>query len=116
MKKELRDSYFAGLIDGEGCIGLHSHGAKKHRRITIGVAMTCEKTVRALHAHFGVGGVALIKSANPKWKDQWRWRTSARVAREVLEVIRPYLITKAELVESLPQKKGCVLQPKMSPE
>jgi hypothetical protein len=95
MEKQLRDAYFSGLIDGEGCIGLYAGGGRdKHARECIQVKMACETTIKALHEHFGVGHVIFQKRLRPHWKDQWRWRVSCKMARVVAEIVRPYLITK----------------------
>jgi hypothetical protein len=109
VDRVLRDAYFAGLIDGEGNIGSHSAGRRnpvtgEHQvKPIIQVKMTCEKTIRALHEHFGVGHVVYQDGDQPGWKPSWRWRATTLSARKVAEVIRPYLITKAEdLAEHFP--------------
>jgi hypothetical protein len=99
MEKQLRDAYFAGLIDGEGYIGIKQAGTHKRpqKKLEIKVNMTCYKTVLALRDHFEKGNVRPRKAA-PGCKPQWVWSVTCRAAREVLDVIRPYLITKAEAV------------------
>lgn len=104
--KKLLDAYFAGLIDGEGTVGVYKFASGVVRPI-IKVDMTCEKTVRALHEHFG--GYCGIKKteALPNRKPQWHWEVTFNRARHVCEQLRPYLITKAENAEailSLPKK------------
>ena len=90
----IMDAYFAGLIDGEGHIALSKKSPTSFRPVVV-VEMTCEKTIRALHTHFGVGTVRFVPRRKEHHKDQWKWRTVCNGAREVLSRIRPFLITKA---------------------
>jgi hypothetical protein len=57
---DLRDAYFAGLIDGEGCLRLKPKPGNGTAPL-IAVNMACEKTIRTLHTHFQRGTV-IIKS------------------------------------------------------
>lgn len=101
MKTELLDAYFAGVIDGEGTVAVYTqhHGARM--RPIIKVDMTCERTINALHSHFG-GYIGVKKiEALPNRKPQWRWEVSFSKAKEVAIRIRPYLITKADGADSI---------------
>jgi len=89
---KIRTAYFAGIIDGEGSIGMTSNGKNKPKKFTVEVKMTCLKTVSAIHKHFGVGHILTRPSKNPSWKNQWRWRVSGQPARLVIEKIKPFLI------------------------
>jgi hypothetical protein len=92
---DIKDAYFAGLIDGEGHIGLAKKG--NGVRPLIHVNMTCFRSISALHGHFGVGTVRpKAKPSNPKWKQQWVWRIYYYDAIGVALRIRPYLIAKAD--------------------
>jgi len=94
MNKNLLDAYFAGLIDGEGTVGIYKFSSGAIRPI-VKVNMTCEKTIIALHQHFGgYMGVQKIESI-PNRKPQWHWEVTFKKAVEVCKSIRPYLITKA---------------------
>jgi hypothetical protein len=95
--EELRTAYFAGLIDGEGSIGMTSNGAGKPKRLTIEVKMSCQKTIKAIKDHFGVGHIAARPSTTEGWRDQWRWRATGPSARMVLDAVKPYLITKQDI-------------------
>ncbi|MGB3653675.1 MAG: hypothetical protein WBA41_21005, partial [Rivularia sp. (in: cyanobacteria)] len=88
-KTLLIDAYCAGLIDGEGYIAVAKKDAKTLRE-KVSVKMTCEKTVRFLHHHFGVGAVRLVPRQNPKWQNQWEWYCVCESARFVINRIRPY--------------------------
>lgn len=101
MSNEIKDAYFAGLIDGEGHISIHSRGANRTKgRPIIVVAMTCERTINAIRDHFGVGTVRPAK-VKEGCKPQWRWRVSYKNARIVADRIRPYLITKEEALQKV---------------
>ena len=107
MTEKLKDAYFAGLIDGEGTIGVYAFASGMIRPI-IKVDMTCEKTVKALHEHFGgYFGVKKIEAKTNR-KQQWHWEVTFLRAKAVCERIRPYLITKADnadAVLALPARK-----------
>lgn len=92
--QRLRDAYFAGLLDGEAHIALTRKFPNSFCP-TVAVEMTCEKTIRALHLHFGVGTVQFVPRRKEHYKDQWKWRTVYNGAREVMSRVRPFLITKA---------------------
>lgn len=100
MKTEILNAYFAGLIDGEGTIGVYTFKSGVTRPI-IKVDMTCETTIKALHQYFG-GYMGVKKVENlPNRKPQWRWEVTFSKAKEVARLLMPYLITKtanAELV------------------
>lgn len=91
-----QNAYFAGLIDGEGCLFLEKRSGSRAGQVrpTIEVGMTCKLTIEALRAAFG--GNITFKAAKGTRKDQWRWRVQDRRAREVLAYIYPHMITKRE--------------------
>lgn len=95
MKTELRDSYFAGIIDGEGCVALHGRGTGRSKRPIIQVEMSCEKTIQAIRDHFNVGTVRPVKVPSNR-KPRWRWFVSYANAKKVADRVRPYMITKQE--------------------
>lgn len=99
METNIRDAYFAGLIDGEGYIGFAKKGLNGRRPI-ISVNMTCEKTLLAIQSHFGVGTVR-PKPKRPPERMQWIWRVYYFDALAVAQRIGPYLITKADNVSAL---------------
>lgn len=89
----IKHAYFAGLIDGEGCISLQKRSDHHGYRPTVEVKMSCLNTILALKEEYG--GTFLNKPAEREgWKDQYRWRVQDRSARLVIDKIYPYLITK----------------------
>jgi hypothetical protein len=105
---DLRDAYFAGLIDGEGYI--HLAPKRGSFRQHVKVNMTCEKTVLAIRDHFKVGKVRPRKKEKPHHKDQWLWQVYYYDARMVLTRILPFLITKRgdaeKVLEYVPRRRG----------
>src|SRR5262249_51353211 len=101
--------YFAGLIDGEGYIGLHKKD-KSRIRPMISVDMTCQTTIDAIHCYFRVGTVRPKKIRKPHHKPMFRWCAIYNDARMVISRILPFMITKrkdAELVLAhKPKPKG----------
>jgi hypothetical protein len=100
MTRSELTAYFTGIIDGEGCIGLHSRGAGKGRKAVIEVKMTCETTIIALRNHFNEGTVRQRKVPDGR-KPQWVWRVTDRKARTVYAEIKPYLLTKKAIGEQV---------------
>ncbi len=109
----IKAAYFAGLIDGEGCITIRRRVLKGTRGVEITphveVRMTCVLTITALANYFG-GNVRDVKVAAGR-KPQWRWRAASARARRVINEILPYLITKAVqartvLDGSMPRKQN----------
>lgn len=82
-----QDAWCAGLIDGEGSIGIY--GGK----IMLRVVMTDEHTIRTLQARLG-GPVRRWERAAPRMT-VWRWYCRSRDLLAVLKRLRPYLVTKA---------------------
>lgn len=99
---KLKDSYFAGLIDGEGCIRLERK-TERNRTLreapTVQVKMTCLKTINALRDYFGCGSIQPYKPVKAHYKPQWRWRVRDKSAALVLHRILPYMITKRDEAE-----------------
>jgi len=94
-----RIAYFAGLIDGEGYIGSIYHKRHNTTYIKIKVNMTSHETIMALKDFFG-GNIHKRKHVDGN-KQQWEWRVSCKKARIVLNLIRPWLITKATKVDEV---------------
>ena len=100
MNKELR-SYLAGIIDGEGYIGIKKCHRKEqkspyyHERISIGIES--EKIIDIFHKNFG-GSKSLWKgnknSILRQNRENWRWEASDKKAAEVIKFFIDKLIVK----------------------
>ena len=89
--------YTAGIVDGEGCIGIYSPNTKrKHTkyRLTVSVANTQEWLCQWLKFAWG-GRVRLAKTGKPNSLPLWEWQISAKQAGEFLKLILPYLKIKS---------------------
>lgn len=94
---ERPDSYWAGIIDGEGTIVIarnrQKNGKLKHKlRVTVG--MTHEETIKSLHLAFG-GNISLRHRQKEHWKDVWVYETCSQGALNLIRHVSPWLITKA---------------------
>ena len=96
----------AGLVDGEGWVGIHQLGKKDGKsrrmgqyRICLEVANTNYAMVDFIHQRFG-GSVSFRKQKN-RSKAHWKWRVSSYNAMLALDALYPYLLVKR------PQAKLC---------
>ncbi len=90
-------AYAAGIIDGEGSIGIackkpekSNHSPNHFAHITVG--MTDHQVPEWLHETFG--GNLRYKPADPPRRAQASWRVSYRLARRFLKAVQPYLKVK----------------------
>lgn len=89
------DSYAAGLIDGEGYIGVQASGGSFQVRLK--VAMT-DKGLPALQRMEWLYGGRIYfesKSNDPARRDVHVWALTGVAASEVIRKIRPFLTVKA---------------------
>lgn len=101
--KETDLAYFAGLLDGEGCIVIvavkHSYGIEYKARIL--VVNTDRKMIEWCVEKFN-GFLHQRRFRNKKWKDCFSWhRGIAKKDEEWLRSLLPYMITKKERVQLL---------------
>ena len=92
-------AYLAGIIDGEGCIGLHRKGLHSCGNgvryfVSVGVQMTDERVVLRFKELFG-GGIRYRKRSDVE-KVSVEWRVSGQVALCFLKKIREWLILKQD--------------------
>lgn len=93
---EFRDqdlAYAAGLIDGEGCIGIYRLG--NHYRANVNVQMTHEAAVRWLHEHFAGTFRAISKVGMGNREKQHRWDLHQKdKIVSFISSVYPFLIVK----------------------
>ena len=100
MPTETEISYLAGIIDGEGYIGIDSSYKRKNKphnyQVRIGIANTNIKLLNWVKSIFGgwVGKKGKPKKSNHK--QSYEWRLQAKKAEEIIKMIYPYLIIKKE--------------------
>lgn len=93
-------AWAAGIIDGEGTIGMTRNRVGTNRRATesfqvrISVRMTHKQTVKKLHALFG-GTFKLARAVySLRHNDCFEWYVGDLKTVEVLNKIRTHLVTK----------------------
>ena len=99
---ESERAYLAGLIDGEGCIGLTKYHSRILRQDRIGcycarmsIAMT-GKELYDFQAEIGVGKIRTQKRQHAHWKDVHVWHMGANACRTILPQVIPYLRFKRQ--------------------
>lgn len=84
-------SYLAGLIDGEGSVGLYANG--NGYGFIIQINMTDKDTINWLHETFG-GLKYFVQRKKPHYKDAWRWVLCGNKAIELYQKIYSFLRIK----------------------
>lgn len=69
--------WFAGLLEGEGCLSNFPAKGRKATKWSMMVKMTDHDVVQKIHMLFG-GNLYFKKLENPKHKDQYHWQTGNR--------------------------------------
>jgi hypothetical protein len=95
-------AYVAGLIDGEGYIGImESHGYYA-ARADIGMAEVALPLLNWLHARFG-GSVCQSRAESEKWAAAFRWSLHGKRAAAFCRCIAPLLRLKRRQAEIVSQ-------------
>lgn len=91
----MTDAYAAGLIDGEGCIGIaHSNGVFS-ARVDVGMTSKARGLLDALRREYG----GMIRNSRPgtaQWDAAECWTLHGSAAAPFLERVAPHLQLKAE--------------------
>lgn len=88
-------AYFAGLIDGEGCIGINKFRIKNHYtywRLRIQVTNTDSNICFWLKRE--LGGCVSTHHPHFPWSTRYVWAITGKKAGELLKKILPYLRIK----------------------
>jgi len=83
-------SYLAGLIDGEGTIGLANLKKSLGRKPCIKISSTTPELLNWLVPKLG-GYVSKSKSKNIKWADSYKWTITGVNALNALKQVQPFL-------------------------
>lgn len=91
-------AYTAGLIDGEGTIGI-GHSKPNYRRRNnyfsyVSAVNSDKKLIEFLHTAFG-GGIYGPYEGKGNRKETWVWRLHGPASTRFVTLIRPYLQSKA---------------------
>jgi hypothetical protein len=90
-------AYCAGIIDGEGCIGIYGRSDRQTYFASIQVAMCEPQAIDLLFQTFG--GRRTINSVqrkNPAYRPQHVWSVRAKDAVKALERLLPFLRIKKQ--------------------
>src|SRR5881396_3370006 len=96
-------AYFAGIIDGEGCLALHesvSQNGLPFHTASLRVANTNERMIAWIQARFP-GKVDFRTQRNENAKSMWQWALFGTSVETVLIAVLPYLVCKHEQAELL---------------
>ena len=99
MEKQL--AYIAGIIDGEGCLGISKNTTKKQRQKNpkyqseVCIINTDTRLMNWLKENFG-GLVNERKIYGPNDKISYRWRIKESQHQIILKAIIPHLVIKTE--------------------
>ena len=109
QKDDLLLAYLAGIIDGEGCIGIECmapHQKKdgtwirKHNyytpRLTV---INTSQEIMTLLSHFFIGGIFDKRKEIPGRKICYRWHIFGENLEYAIKCLLPYLIIKKEQAE-----------------
>lgn len=93
-------AYLAGIIDGEGCLGIHYQKGGRSRTRTYYPRVTVGSTNRAvlewIHEQLSGTFWALSPSSNTRGKKSaWYWGIGGERLIRLLEALEPYLRIKA---------------------
>lgn len=104
--KEVDKAYLAGFLDGEGSISIcrskpNNHWRYRTYRYTLEVTVTnTNKKIIELLANLFEGSWMRIRHHNnPVWKDAYCIRWASVKAKNLLEMLLPYLIIKKKQAE-----------------
>jgi hypothetical protein len=102
MNKNEKLAYLAGIIDGEGCFGMHYYKKLNRHYLTVDIYNSCTELLEWLSGNFP-GSHHEIKSASKKihinWKPQYIWRSNNSQTLQFLKDLLPYLIVKKKQCE-----------------
>jgi hypothetical protein len=97
--RELLLSYAAGIIDGEGCIGIYPNSHNGNYQLRISVEMVQLSALKILHGLFG--GKWYYKKAVKPRQARYTWMVFNRQAAGVCKELLPYLRIKNRNVNNV---------------
>ena len=97
MLPETSHAYAAGMLDGEGCLGITrvTKSGRVYHRADVRIANTDVRVMAWLKENYGgwIQGHGFSKLGT---KECFQWHTSGKAMVAFLESVRPYMIIKAE--------------------
>ena len=96
--KRVTLAYVAGVIDGEGCIGLYCPQSTHSTQLQVKVSLTNKELVYWFYSTFG-GGFRYEPARNERSKPSYRWLVGGNQALKFLKQVHPYLRLKKPQAE-----------------
>lgn len=99
MSRESDLGWAAGIVDGEGCISLHTVRTSRGELcfvLRLSVANTNLLMLHRLIEIFHCGALLPQKMYSARHRQRWNWEVCSRKAENVLREIEPYLVNKRE--------------------
>ena len=87
--------YAAGLIDGEGYLGIQEAGGTFQVRLKVSMTDKGLPALRAMRRMYG-GKVLKDRDARDRCREAWTWRLTGETAAHVIQEVRPLMLVKAE--------------------
>lgn len=108
--------YVAGLVDGEGSIGILSSekGQQYYAEVTIGMSDKASNLLKAVQERFG-GTIVHGRGKTEKWAASMKWRIGGDAALDFLRQIQPYLMLKLHQAETCLKLVGIMDSMELNP-
>ena len=108
-------SYFAGILDGEGCIAIGKNVNRFGHQgynyaLYLSVGNSKEALIDFLLAKFG-GSVSYRKPSGQRKRDFWVWSLLGREAEELLKAIRNFSVCKKEEIDVVLRFRSTFFEP-----
>lgn len=98
MSRETDLAWAAGIVDGEGCISLHT--VKSQQGLCYVLRLTVTNTsvlmLTRLQEIFGGGSIHPKTRYSEKHRQGWYWQVCSKKAERAIRLIEPYLVNKRE--------------------
>lgn len=93
-------AYLSGIIDGEGCIGIHRNKGRGQFYVRISVGMAHKRTCELLQDVFGGKVTYNERSKYPNAQPIFRWALNkTEEVKNFLDLVSPYIRVKSRQVK-----------------
>lgn len=89
-------AYLAGIIDGEGCIGVSRTSYNRGLQLELAIGNTDVRLMDWLLDKVGIGWKYVYQPKMPRAKLSYRWAVSGGAAAMLLVQVLPYLVIKRD--------------------
>lgn len=100
--KETEKAYIAGLLDGEGCVGINKDKIKNTYKIRVIITNSNLEVIQWLKIKTGIGCSYKYKKAfKENWNPVHRWQIVSNQSKDFLNAIKKYSIIKKSIIEAV---------------